>query len=119
MGRGPLPHFQRRSIRLRGYDYTQNGAYFLTLCTFRRTCLFGSITSGVMHLNQCGRVVSDELFLTERTRDEIELDAFVIMPNHVHVIVWISRQGDRRSPCDHEIFPPRPAGDFYLGGVEK
>lgn len=84
----PLIH-HRRSIRLKGYDYTQEGLYFITICCFENKHLFGKIMDGVMVLNEAGRV-------TERCWEEIPehfedvvLHAFVIMPNHVHGILEI------------------------------
>ncbi len=81
----------RRSIRLKGYDYTQPGAYFVTLCTHERAHLFGRVVNGVMVLNALGEMVRDEWFRSADIRAEIELhpDEFVVMPNHIHGIVWI------------------------------
>lgn len=80
----------RRSIRLPGYDYAQAGAYFVTICTNQRECLFGEVVDGEMRLNEYGRVVEDEWFASACIRCEIELDAFIVMPNHIHGIVWIA-----------------------------
>lgn len=79
----------RRSIRLSGYDYGQAGAYFVTICTQDRTCLFGDVVGGGMRLNACGQIVQDELARTPVIRPEMRLDAFVVMPNHVHFVVRI------------------------------
>jgi len=81
----------RRSIRLKGYDYTQPGAYFVTICTHGRAPLFGRVAGGDMVPNECGTIVREEWFRSAEIRDEIELfpDEFVVMPNHVHGIVWI------------------------------
>ncbi len=81
----------RRSIRLAGYDYAQAGAYFVTICTRNRECLFGDVVDGEMRLNQYGAIVRDEWFGSAAIRREIELfdDEFVVMPNHIHGIVWI------------------------------
>ena len=84
----------RRSIRLKGYDYSQAGAYFVTICTYDRVCLFGEIVDGEMVLNDSGRIVVNEWARTAQIRDEIELDEFVVMPNHVHGIIWIVGQHD-------------------------
>ncbi|HKW89479.1 MAG TPA: hypothetical protein VJN21_12060, partial [Candidatus Acidoferrales bacterium] len=74
----------RRSIRLPHYDYSQPGNYFFTICTLRRRLLFGRILSGRMQTNRAGDAVwSVWRGLTERFR-AIELDSFVVMPNHVH-----------------------------------
>ncbi|HEY6007040.1 MAG TPA: hypothetical protein VIU40_01860, partial [Geobacteraceae bacterium] len=75
---------QRRSIRLRHFDYASAGAYFVTICAQERECLFGEAVDGVMVANDAGRMVESVWYgLTERFSG-IELDAFVIMPNHVH-----------------------------------
>jgi len=81
----------RRSIRLKGYDYSQAGAYFVTLCTHGRACVFGEIVDGQMRLNDAGRIVADEWMKTADIRREIQLDQWVVMPNHFHGIVWICR----------------------------
>ena len=81
----------RRSIRLRGYDYSRAGAYFLTICTHQQTMLFGEIIDGEMALNELGHIVEQEWAESERIRAEIQLDEWVVMPNHFHGIVWISR----------------------------
>jgi putative transposase len=84
----PTRH-HRRSIRLKGYDYTQPGAYFVTLVTHERMPLFGEIVNGEMRLNDIGRV-SEQCWLDVPFHfPHVALDAFVIMPNHVHGILWI------------------------------
>jgi REP element-mobilizing transposase RayT len=84
----PQKH-HRRSIRLKGYDYTQPGAYFVTLVTHDRECLFGEIVDGEMRLNEAGRMAEWTWFDLPNHIDNIELDAFVVMPNHVHGIIII------------------------------
>jgi REP element-mobilizing transposase RayT len=81
----------RRSIRLKDYDYTQEGAYFVTLCTYQRECLFGEVNEhGIMVANTLGQIVEEEWIQTAILRPYIELDAFVVMPNHVHSIIVIT-----------------------------
>jgi len=80
---------QRRSIRLKDYDYSQAGAYFITICTHNKECIFGKVVNGEMVLNKCGKVVQEELDRSAKIRREIELDTFVVMPNHIHGIVVI------------------------------
>ena len=80
----------RRSIRLPGYDYSQPGAYFVTICVEQRQCLFGDIVDGRMVLNQYGVIVADEWQKSSVIRQEIELDVWVVMPNHFHGIVIIT-----------------------------
>ncbi len=79
----------RKSIRLKGYDYSQAGLYFITICVQDRACLFGEISMGKMKLNDAGEMVETEwLKLPERFQN-IELHEFVVMPNHFHAILQI------------------------------
>jgi len=90
---------RRRSIRLRGYDYTRAGAYFITICTQNRECLFGEITNGKMILDPAGdmiRTVWDEIPLHYTG---IEIDEFVVMPNHIHGIIVIVPVGATPRGC--------------------
>ncbi len=80
----------RRSIRLRGYDYSQPGAYFITICTETRKCLFGEISDGGILLSAFGRIVDEEWHRTIQIRPTVVLDAFSIMPNHVHGIIVLN-----------------------------
>ena len=80
----------RHSIRLRDYDYSTAGAYFITICTYKRQCLLGEISDGEMRLNEVGRIVQ---LIWEQLPDHyphVGVDAFVIMPNHVHGIVILN-----------------------------
>jgi putative transposase len=86
-----LPIHHRRSVRLKGYDYTQPGAYFVTLCTYQREETFGELVEGEMRLNPSGEIVREEWLKTAQIRPNVKLheDEFVIMPNHLHGIIWI------------------------------
>ena len=90
----------RRSIRLKEYDYSQPGAYFITICTHQREHRFGEVVNGVMQSNEFGQIAQEEWLKTALIRGEIELDEFVIMPNHFHGIIWIvdGRGTARRAP---------------------
>lgn len=81
----------RRSIRLKEYDYTQPGAYFITFCAYQRMHLFGNVVDGEMVLNDAGKIARDEWFKTAELRPYVKLyeDEFIIMPNHGHGIIWI------------------------------
>ncbi len=81
----------RRSIRLADYDYSAEGGYFITIVTQGRACLFGEVNDGVMQLNEFGKIVWAEWYRTAELRPNVELleDEFVVMPNHVHGIIWI------------------------------
>lgn len=80
---------KRRSIRLPGYDYSQAGAYYITVCTRDRKCLFGHLADGQMQLNDFGQVVQSVWVGLRQFCQDIELDAFVIMPNHIHGVIAI------------------------------
>jgi len=82
----------RQSIRLHGYDYSRKGAYFITICAKNRQCLFGKITNDKMVLNKYGKIVQDEWMESSRIRKEIKLDYFIVMPNHIHGIIFITNQ---------------------------
>jgi putative transposase len=90
----------RRSIRLKGHDYAQPGAYFMTVCTRNHACLFGHVVNGEMHLNDVGEIVRRCWEDIPHHFPSVELDAFIIMPNHVHDIVVIHRRAKK-------LLPPR------------
>ncbi|MBC7237631.1 MAG: transposase, partial [Chloroflexi bacterium] len=85
------PHHHRRSIRLPGYDDTQPGTHFVTICTHERVHRFGCVVNGEVVLNEWGQIVRDEWFKTETIRPYVTLNAdeLAIMPNHMHGILWI------------------------------
>lgn len=82
--------YHRRSIRLNGYDYAQNGNYFLTLCTRNRECLFGDVRDGKMYLSNYGKMVNECWQEIPVHFPQIVLHEYVIMPNHVHGIIEIN-----------------------------
>jgi REP element-mobilizing transposase RayT len=84
---------RRRSIRLKGYDYSQKGAYFVTICTHNRKCLLGEMLGEKIRLGKAGEIVADEWVKTTKIRHEVDLDTFVVMPNHFHAIVWLLCRG--------------------------
>jgi REP element-mobilizing transposase RayT len=89
MNYNPEKH-HRRSIRLKGYDYRREGAYYFTICCHQRRCLLGEIKDGVMHLNLVGAIVKAVWDNLPHHFPLIELDTFVVMPNHVHGIIVIT-----------------------------
>ena len=86
---GPEPP-KRRSLRLPAYDYAQAGAYFVTVCTHDRRCLFGDVVDGATRLNDVGRVVETCWEAIPDHFPHAGLDAYIVMPNHIHGIVWIT-----------------------------
>ena len=81
----------RRSVRLPAFDYGRVGSYFVTLCAWERRSLFGGIRDGAVEVGEVGPIVRAEWERTAGTRAEVELDAFVVMPNHVHGVIRIVR----------------------------
>ncbi len=106
------PQFHhRRSIRLKSYDYSSAGLYFITLLCFERENLFGKIENGEMILNDFGKIAYENWLKTEEIRPQVKLDVFIIMPNHMHAIFQIrstSRRGELHSPHSpqHEEVDP-------------
>ena len=90
----------RKSIRLKEFDYSSAGAYFVTTCTQDRECLFGTVADEKIVLNDIGRIVETEWLQTAEIRDNVFTDAYIIMPNHFHGILFIEEmvnvgRGDR------------------------
>jgi len=111
------PRHHRRSIRLPAYDYARAAAYFVTLVAHTRESLFGQVIDSEMRLSVLGLVVAEEWRRTRDIRGEIQLDAFVAMPNHIHAIVIIADQtvnvgAHGRAPLRR---PPRSLGSFIAG----
>ena len=115
MAYNPIKH-HRRSIRLKGYDYAQAGLYFITICTQNRVCLFGDVINGEMILNQYGQIAYNEWLKTPQIRNNVELGDFVIMPNHIHVIIRLLCRGKSHSPDIHESHSPN-IHELHGGGV--
>jgi REP element-mobilizing transposase RayT len=79
----PQKH-HRRSIRLKGYDYSQAGAYYVTIVAQNRACLFGDVVNGEMQLNDAGRMLQEQWAALPQRFPNVELDEFIVMPNHSH-----------------------------------
>jgi REP element-mobilizing transposase RayT len=90
----------RRSIRLKGYDYSQSGAYFITVLTQDRACLFGEIAEDEMTLNEAGRMVQAVWEELSIHYPGVECDGFVVMPNHIHGVIALVGAGPRACPDD-------------------
>jgi len=113
----PAKH-NRRSIRLEGFDYAGEGAYFVTMCVHERHMAFGEIFDGEIQLNRAGEIVREEWLRSAEIRKEVRLDWFVVMPNHFHAVVWLVgadgvRPGVRLGPTPSA--PTRSPGS--LGSV--
>jgi putative transposase len=114
MSYDPLRH-HRHSIRLQGYDYTEPGAYFVTICTHDRVCSLGTVMGGQMQLNDWGRMVAECWVALPVHFVYVTLDEWVVMPNHMHGIVVITDSvvGARqsRAPTVEQIRHPLPGSN--------
>ena len=79
----------RKSIRLKGYDYSKPGLYFITICLKNRACLYGDVVNGEMKLNHAGYMIENQWLLLPKRFTNIKLHNFIIMPNHFHAILEI------------------------------
>ena len=103
----PAGH-HRRSIRLPGYDYRQAGAYFITVCTHNRTMLFGDVVNDEMKLSEAGQIAEKVWRGIPDHFDNVGIDAFIVMPNHVHGIIVITHThvGARYASPPHRAHQP-------------
>jgi REP element-mobilizing transposase RayT len=111
---------RRRSIRLKGYDYAQPGAYFVTLNTRDRECLFGEVRDGEMVLNDFGRLVENEWRRLEKRFEHVKVDAFVVMPDHVHGVLVVTEQKPKKNPPIVGARRPNEfPGEFDEGEIDQ
>jgi REP-associated tyrosine transposase len=100
MGYNPKFH-HRKSIRLKEYDYSNPNWYYVTICTNHHKNLFGKVISNRMILNDYGKIVTEEWLKTKQIRENVDLDYYVVMPNHIHGIIIIEcRDTARCVPTD-------------------
>jgi putative transposase len=94
----------RRSVRLKEYDYSQAGAYFITIVTYQRELIFGEIVNAEMKLSHCGKIVEKWWDEIPSHFPNVETGAFVVMPNHVHGIIFIvERRGAVPAPRNYQF----------------
>jgi putative transposase len=89
MAYDPEKH-RRRSIRLWDHDYSRAGAYYLTLCTQNRECLFGDVMEGEMRMNEAGRMADDFIARIPDRYPAITVDCYQVMPNHIHMVLIVA-----------------------------
>lgn len=99
--------YRVESARLKGWDYRSQGAYFITICTHHKTCYFGDIIDGQMHYSPLGVVADVLLYETQHRNDNIELGEYIVMPNHIHVIININKSNTEVTP----ITPTKQTGN--------
>jgi putative transposase len=110
----------RRSIRLATYDYARAGAYFVTIVTQGRQCIFGEVVNGEMKLNDAGRIARDCWMAVPNHFGLCTVDAYVVMPNHVHGIVVIGAGVQAEAPhvgATHASPLRRGPGHHSLGAI--
>jgi putative transposase len=88
---------RRRQLRLSGYDYSQPGSYFVTICVKERACLLGTVAESSMRLNKIGDLIAACWHDLPGHYPDISLDAFVVMPNHIHGVVFVGAGSPRPS----------------------
>lgn len=104
----------RRSIRLKNYNYSQSGAYFITICTNKRECLFGKIINGEMILNEYGKIVKNCWLEIPQHFPNVELDEFIIMPNHIHGIIVIT-ENENQNIVENDIV----VNTIFVGAIHE
>ena len=90
-------NYHRKSVRLKEFDYSQPGAYFITIVTKNRQPLFGKIIGAKVQLNQLGLIVREEWLAPPKIRQDVELGEWIIMPNHLHGIIILYEKAGARS----------------------
>lgn len=114
---------RRKNIRLKNHDYSQNGFYFITICTKDKKCIFGQIVGAIhespqnvhMELNENGIIVKSMIEVLPNRFPDIYIDNYIIMPNHIHMIAVISREGAiRESPVPKRSLLSQVIGYFKM-----
>ena len=105
----------RRSIRLKWYDYSQSGLYFITICTQDRKNLFGEIKNGKMKLNIFGKIAKKEWENTAEIRKNCSIGEFIIMPNHFHAIISMDYQIENQNKIGEFKSPAQTIGSIIRG----
>lgn len=91
-------YFVRKNPRLKDYDYALGGYYFITICTENKKHFFGEIVEETMKLNEIGKLVQRNIEKLEEIYNSIKIDKFVVMPNHLHIIIIIDKETDLTIP---------------------
>jgi putative transposase len=102
----------RQAIRLKNYDYSQSGAYFITICTKQKQCIFGDIKNGKMRFNVLGAIAGKYWQEIPEHFPNVALDVYTIMPNHLHGILWIIESSENGNKN-------RKFGDIVVGSISS
>ena len=107
----------RKSIRLKGYDYSSPGEYFVTVCTYNHGCLFGNIIDENMRLSEIGRIAEQCWKELPAKFINVILDEYIIMPNHIHGIIIINECRDLINQIPTKNFPLMQNPKITLGKI--
>jgi len=115
----PDPEHRRRSIRLQGYDYSLPGAYFVTIVTSKRACYFGRVQDNEMFLNDIGLAIQSHWLALPDHTPFLRLGEFILMPNHLHAILWIYQNLSitQADPQNQGLRLPMPASGTIPGSL--
>ena len=116
MPQGEKGYRRRNSLRHVAHDYSAPGAYFVTLCVYRRRCVFGQVVAHAMVLTPLGQLAQDGLVdFGKRQAALVTVDAAVVMPNHVHLLLWLGADPDHLATVGHN--KPRQFGNAVAGSL--
>ncbi len=113
-----MDNLKRKSLRLPGFDYCQPGAYYLTLCSYNKQCIFGRIVDFEMEVSRFGSIIAscwEDMVQTHR----VSLDHWVLMPNHLHAIVWLNDDNDRSLSAIVAAFKARSTSKIRATNATK
>jgi putative transposase len=110
----------RRSIRLKGYDYSRNGAYFVTICSWNREMIFGEVLEGKIGLNECGRIIDATWSWLDEQYPYLKSIEYVVMPNHLHGVLLFDHPmgGSRTAPTGRIKALGRILGAFKTHSIK-
>lgn len=109
---------KRKPARLKNFDYSQNGAYFVTICTHNKRHLFGKIYDGKMYFTDLGSIVENEILNIEMHYQTVRIDKYVVMPNHIHMIIVIS-EAEGMNPFPTKMFDISNVVGKFKAGVSR
>lgn len=89
--------YRIESTRLKGWDYTNSGGYYVTICTKDKVKFFGNLINEEMILSEEGKIIEEEWLKTEKIRNYVLLDEFIVMPNHFHTIIMLIKDYDNKT----------------------
>jgi putative transposase len=109
----------RRSIRLKGYDYSREGMYFITICTHDRMCLFGKVENEEMNLNEYGKIAEKCFLAIPEHHPYAKLGPYIVMPNHIHCIIEITVGANNYSPLQTQTKRPIHGTSKTIGSIVR